>query len=779
MIQDDIKVIWEDTTENFSEEKLKIVQKYFMNKYQTTRVRVIFNSIRSTKATGVDAGELTGDLVIDTTYQHKLMQAYIKDHKLNDLQWEYLVRFDWSVNNAIEETDAIGQRFKRFTIKKINFSNFLSFSPEKHTFDMSNHNGILTVESIPSNYGGKTVLTVDLLLFLFFNTTTKTNKAEEIFNRYSDHDEVIVNGEIEIDNVNYIIERRIKRVKKRDGSFNTTTSLDFFQVIDGQNIIKLNGEQRAATDKIIKDYIGTKEDFLLTIVTTSQNLEDLIDSKPTERGQILTRFIGIDFFQTKEKIAKKLYADWLLKTKIRTTTKETLLLENEQLERDIVTVNVQLIDENNRLKNIDDELSTKRAEHADVLRSIKPIDKGLYQINEDDLISRLNTQRNSVELKKSSINEQKSQNVKPTTPFNIDEFNGMKSNLVSIRNRETQLINEMTVLSSVMSDLSAFTDCTKCGKLVFTEEATIKIKESQNRVLTIKTELDNLKNKIIKIEETIANVENIRELWSVHDKAVLVIEKSELDLQILQTAIQRDHDLLNEYLKNKELINQNKLHETTINKLQLQIDALETQKMDQRLLIQTLEQDLKRIKNQIEDNKSSVVQIEKELIFQKHFLVYIDMFGKNGIGKMVLSTMIPLINSYLGQILTDVCEFRLILDLNDKNMVEFNMLNVNEDVITPLESGSGFEKTVASIALRCAMSKICSLPKPNIIVFDEVFGKVSNENLERMSNLFDRLKEFFGIIIVISHNPIVHEWGERKLIVMKENNMSKLTFERK
>ncbi len=34
---------------------------------------------------------------------------------------------------------------------------------------------------------------------LFFNTTTKTNKAEEIFNRYSDKDKVSVRGEIVID----------------------------------------------------------------------------------------------------------------------------------------------------------------------------------------------------------------------------------------------------------------------------------------------------------------------------------------------------------------------------------------------------------------------------------------------------------------------------------------------------------------------------------------------------------------------------------------------------
>jgi hypothetical protein len=35
-------------------------------------------------------------------------------------------------------------------------------------------------------------------------------------------------------------------------------------------------------------------DFLLTVLTTAGNLESLIDSKPTERGDVLSRFIGLE-----------------------------------------------------------------------------------------------------------------------------------------------------------------------------------------------------------------------------------------------------------------------------------------------------------------------------------------------------------------------------------------------------------------------------------------------------------------------------------------------------
>ena len=56
--------------------------------------------------------------------------------------------------------------------------------------------------------GGKTTLALDLLLFLFFNTTTKGNTAAKMFNLFrQDKDEVIVKGKVAIDGVDYIIER--------------------------------------------------------------------------------------------------------------------------------------------------------------------------------------------------------------------------------------------------------------------------------------------------------------------------------------------------------------------------------------------------------------------------------------------------------------------------------------------------------------------------------------------------------------------------------------------
>jgi ABC-type lipoprotein export system ATPase subunit len=66
------------------------------------------------------------------------------------------------------------------------------------------------------------------------------------------------------------------------------------------------------------------------------------------------------------------------------------------------------------------------------------------------------------------------------------------------------------------------------------------------------------------------------------------------------------------------------------------------------------------------------------------------------------------------------------------------------------------------------------LPHPGIIVFDEVFGKISNDNLEMVAEFFVKIKEYFDKIFVITHNPLVGQWSDCVVKIKKENNLSKV-----
>jgi DNA repair exonuclease SbcCD ATPase subunit len=151
------------------------------------------------------------------------------------------------------------------------------------------------------------------------------------------------------------------------------------------------------------------------------------------------------------------------------------------------------------------------------------------------------------------------------------------------------------------------------------------------------------------------------------------------------------------------------------------------------------------------------------------------VFGKNGITKMIMKTMMPLINSELQRLLQDSCFFNLEIRINDKNEVDFIMIDNGTGIEKPMTAGSGYEKTIGALAIRAVLSKVCSLPKPNISVYDETWGKVSNENLEMVGDFFMKLKDYFEKIFVISHNPLISNWGDNVVRINKIDNISKVS----
>ena len=300
-----VQVVWEDVAENFTQERIKSVKQYFNKKYSTTNVNIITKTKQSEEVTHTVDVSMN---IMDKNYQKELIKSLLES-KGQDQYLDQVMNIDLAVENRMAANEVEVTPFKKWYIKKIEFSNFLSYG-ENQVIDFEKCNGITVVESDPPNFGGKTVLTVDLLLFLFFNTTTKTQKAEEIFNRFTDVNKVSVKGDIVIDGEDYVIARQIERKKSKAGEWNVKTELEFFKKLADGQLLNFTGEQRRETEDFMKKSIGTMDDFLMTIVTTASNLEDLLEAKPTARGQVLSRFLGLEFLKKKEETGKEIYYEF-------------------------------------------------------------------------------------------------------------------------------------------------------------------------------------------------------------------------------------------------------------------------------------------------------------------------------------------------------------------------------------------------------------------------------------------------------------------------------------
>ena len=377
-----VQVVWEDTPENFTQERIKSVKAYFQKKYDTTNVNVL------TKVKSVDDDtQQTIDVsfnIMDKNYQSELIKSYLKS-KNYEHYTESVLNIDNMVESKIASEAEEVTAFKKWFIKKIEFSNFLSYG-ENQVLDFTKCDGITVVESDPPNFGGKTVLTVDLLMFLFFNTTTKTTKAEEIFNRFTDKNKVSVRGEINIDGEDYLIVRNVERKLSKAGEWNVKTELDFFKKLADGQLQNFTGEQRRETEKFIKTSIGEQEDFLMTILTTSANLEDLLESKPTARGQVLTRFLGLEFLKKKEESGKELFSQFSKTMMSNVYSTEQLNQDNQNTTDQITTINIRNILIEGEIMTVNEKIQ-KGVEYRDSLIAKRhaDIDQELAILNPQDL----------------------------------------------------------------------------------------------------------------------------------------------------------------------------------------------------------------------------------------------------------------------------------------------------------------------------------------------------------------------------------------------------------
>lgn len=761
-----IQVVWEDYPENFTQEKIKSVRHYFQKKYNSTNVNVI------TKTKSTEVTTQTVDVsfnILDKNYQYELVKSFLENKNLINLT-DDILNLDKVVDSRLLLNESEISPFKRWYIKNIEFSNFLSYG-ENQKIDFDKCNGISVVESNPPNFGGKTVLTVDLLLFLFFNETTKTSKAEEVFNRFSSKDKVHIKGEIIIDGDEYVIVRNIERKKKKDGEWNVKTELDFFKKLSDGTLQNFTGEQRRETESFIKTSIGTKEDFLMTILTTATNLEELIDSKPTARGQVLSRFMGLDFIKKKEDTGKEIYSEFSKSMLSNVYSSEKLKSDNDGYKERIELLQTENITQQNNLIDVQNRI-IKGQEYRDTLLKSKHTDIDIEISNivperiESEIIG-IKTQKLSVEKQLKELKV-----VEPTEFYSEQEHDWLKDEHKHYYKKIVQVEQHIKSIESLKSSVDGGIKCEHCGiELMMASITQSKIAELEGYI-SQKTEYEGEMNNII-IRE--AKYVLLKKEFDEYEKNKLIKEKYELTIEGYLMKIKGLEDKLEKFNLLQDKISTNNKIETQLIKANLRLDELDREKSSVQRILDSNNYQIQSLKDKIEQNIQMIEKIKVEAEKERIYKVYLEIFGKNGISKTIMKTMIPMLNSELQRLLEDSCHFRLEININDKNEVEFVMIDNNTQVEKLMSSGSGYERTIASLALRAVLTKICSLPKPNIIVMDEVFGKISNENLEMVGEFFTKIKNYFEKIFVITHNPLVSNWADNIIKITKENNISSVS----
>jgi DNA repair exonuclease SbcCD ATPase subunit len=762
-----IQVIWEDTPENFTQERIKSVKQYFMKKYSSTNINVI-TKVKTSDDESMQTIDVSVN-IMDKNYQKELVKSYLES-KGQDQYFDQLMNIDLAVENKMLANEVEVTPFKRWYIKKIEFSNFLSYG-QNQVIDFEKCNGITVVESDPPNFGGKTVLTVDLLLFLFFNTTTKTQKAEEIFNRFTDVNKVSVKGDITIDGEDYVILRQIERKKSKAGEWNIKTELEFFKKLADGQLQNFTGEQRRETENFMKKSIGSMEDFLMTIVTTASNLEDLLEAKPTARGQVLSRFLGLEFLKKKEETGKEIYSEFSRGMVSNVYNTESLKQDNINSGEEIGIMKDEIKQMSKNISDVDARLQKGQDYKDNLLRSkFMDLDKELITLNPIKLQSEISDLEESKDKTTRQINEIKI--VEPKEFYHEDKHDNVKE---VIKSRFAELVtceNKVEEIQDLIEKYGDGIQCEHCGiKLMEAKLTNEKIKQLDS----FKRLVNDFKEEIDGYEKKEQSFTQLKKDFDEYERNKLIKEKYELSLESTQLKLNQVKDKLKRYEEVQDKIKKNNEVDAQLVKAGLRIDELINEKRGYERTQTTNSTRIESLESRIEKNNDIILKIAEEFEREKIYKIYVEIYGKNGITKMIMKTMMPLINSELQRLLQDSAYFSLEIRINDKNEVEFIMIDNSTGVEKLMVSGSGYERTIAAMALRAVLSKVCSLPKPNIIVWDEVFGKISNDNLEMVGEFFTKMRDYFEKIFVITHNPLVNNWSNNVVRINKVDNISKVS----
>jgi DNA repair exonuclease SbcCD ATPase subunit len=760
-----LQVVWEDFPENFTQERIKSVKQYFGKKYSTTNVNIITKTRQSEDVAHTVDVSMN---IMDKNYQRELMRGFLVS-KNNGDYFDEIVKIDDMVDNKLLLSDVDVSPFQKWFIKKIHFSNFLSYGPDQ-TLDFDKCNGITVVESDPPNFGGKTVLTVDLLLFLFFNTTTKTQKAEEIFNRFRNDDKVSVRGEVLIDGDEYVISRTVERKMTKKGEWNVKTDLDFVKKLGDGTYQNFVGEQRRETEKFIKNAIGEMDDFLMTILTTASNLEELIDAKPTARGQVLSRFMGLEFLKRKEEAAKEVVSEFTRGMLSNVYNTETLKQEITDAKEVIKTTNEDTEKTTKDLTDVQERLSTGQ-DFKDGLLNAKhtDIDQELVKLNPLTLksdITNLEGEKERIEAQIKAVVVKE-----PSSYYHEDQHDAIRRSINDKNVEKSHLSIQIEGIDSLVKSLEGGVMCEHCGiELINAELNKAKIAQK-----------DELVEKYNKASKELAELEaqekaftQLKKDFEEYEKNKLIKEKLEVSLEAQLLKIERAKDNLKRYEDSQEKIKTNQDIDAKLIKAQMRIDELINQKRELERRITQNGNVVTNANDKVKKNEDLIEKIKLEFEREKLYKIYLELFGKNGVSKIIMKTMMPIINQELQRLLQDSSYFNLEIRINDKNEVEFIMIDNSTGIEKLMASGSGYERTIASMALRAVLTKICSLPKPNIVIMDEIFGKISNDNLELVGEFFRKIKEYFEKIFVITHNPLVSNWADNIVKIKKEENISKV-----
>ena len=723
--------------------------------------------------------------VRDVEYQNTLLTDYIDSNfpQATAEEVDAIRHINRTINSKLPAVESI--RHTTWHPVSFEFDNMFSYG-EGNVLNFENLSDVCGL--FAANTSGKSSL-LDAITYTIFDKCSKTSKANEVLNNKKTWFRGVFR--FEMNGVMYTIERRGTQNKKKE----THVKVDVEFYTDSEN---LNGEERSETNKNIRRYLGTYDDFILTAFSLQADNNNFIEKSQKERKDLLSQFLDITVFEQLYQLA----AD-----EIKETSGRLKDYKKTDFAEIIIQADAVISENQDNIISLEQQEDTQQETRNSLQEQIVSLIEtklpttydgpniNELQRQERDLIATIESIQQDIETAEQALETLTTEietQEEQLTQFDVDDITTKTTHYTKIEHsvntllqkyrQQKEIVNGKQEKIKHLESHEYDPNCEYCTSNVFVQNAI----EAQNTIEADRTILNDLQQRIEDLNTELESLKPVFELETQYNKLKntiatkkITLERNELQLQILESDLQTRESELETTIERQESFRKNETAITHNQHVDMQINECKQQIATCTDQIKNIQEQIKSLFGAIEvakTNKGAAIeqldryrQLETEY---KAYGYYLESVKRDGIPYELISKAVPKIESEINNVLNQIVDFNMVLNTDGKNINGY--IIYDEDNYWPLELTSGMERFISSLAIRIALINVSALPRPNFIAIDEGWGSLDAEHISSVVNLFDYFRTKFDFSIIISHVDSMRDMVDNLIEVNKTNGFSNI-----
>lgn len=833
-----LRFVWETLPAARNKKNERNLQTYFKSKYPNINFK-FFNKNAFVEDDEIDT-QNTKQLrnIMNPEVQQEIFKDFLEKIGTKKDVIDKIGLLDKKITSSLPNTENVGYEWD---VLMFGGENFMSY--DKFDVDWRDKEGLYQIKG--KNTAGKTTLLFKFLPYMFYGKTLETKKRIKNGDlRYINNRKNVdyCNGYVKLD-INgeyYGIYKTTKAKKNKDGEFTDVSSSTSYHRLSSpdeimssdNNIESLDENKKNKVQNLINNVVGTYDNFMRVVLTTSDTLNDVLSSDMSEFLDSLMHDSGLDIFEQKSTQVKKLEKKINDKGRVSCNVNEkTDKIKTHQEEIKNLKDQKKHI-EDIVIKDLNKKIEFEEDKISDFSKELYKIDQEIYNLNIKDEENNLNSHKKTINNNNEKIESLIENNKLLCDSFDEEYFSALEKEKEVHRGEEydkkikiKDTNYEISLLQNEIDNLKRDINHDK-ERGSEKKEKYLKIKNlktcdrcggplSKEQLLTQQNEVTELKKEIYKIKETIEIKQNkiielektIQEKESSNEELQQIIDKNNERMEKVLSEIGDLTNQKNDFYKRKEneqeinnLKFENKNTELTIGIIEdkirryyNQLDQIEKNKnieekiKNKRETINTFGKEKEEYQNEVNninlninnlDNKIKEIEnlineFKEQEKRDEVFSLYKKCVHRDGLPRQILiNHVIPKLNKTMDKILEEA-PINMWLDENTLRP-QFNYKD-KPDAIIDCISASGQERTYSSIVLKFSLNQINVKSRPKLFMLDEVMGKLDIERTTEFVEILHEIKKYINRVIVVEHRSEVYP-DYTLNVELNENRLSEVNL---